>query len=263
MLEDFLEVAISIAKNSGKILLDGLAELEKSIEFKGLGDIVTKMDKESEKLITSRLKEEFPDHDTLGEEFGVSDLSLKSDYCWAIDPLDGTANYAAKMPIFAVSIALLHKGAPLIGVVYDPTRDAAFYAIKGKGAYLDGKKLKVNDSREISSISLFGVSADLINLKPNYFKHLKKGRSLGSAAIHICYVACGIFDGCADINTKIWDVASAGLILEEAGGKITDHYGDPIFPFSFMVDPKKHSQHKVPFLATNGHVHQQAIKMIQ
>lgn len=258
MTEHFLEVAMSIAKDAGKILLDGLTELEKNVEFKGVGDIVTKMDKDSENLITSRLNKEFPDHATLGEEFGIS--ALKSDYCWAIDPLDGTTNYAAKLPIFAVSIALLQQGDPIVGTVYDPSRDFMFYAIKGQGAYLNGKKLKVNNNPEISSISLFGVSADIINLRPSYFKQLGKGRSLGSASIHICYVACGIFDGCLDINTKLWDVAAAGLILEEAGGKITDHYGNPFFPFN---SDKIQSGNKFPFLATNGQVHQQVLAMIK
>jgi myo-inositol-1(or 4)-monophosphatase len=254
---NFLIVAQNIAKEAGNLLLEYYGNID-SFEYKGVGDVVTKADKESEILINNWLKAEFPEFSILGEEYGL--LDLQSDYCWAADPLDGTSNYAAGLPIFSVSIALLYKGSPIIGVVYDPNQNLMYWGAKGEGAYLNGNRIQVNNHAQIESISLFGASTDIIESLPNYLSKVGKVRSLGSAAIHLSTVAAGYFDGCIDVNTKLWDVAAGALILQEAGGTFTDYLGNPIFPLE-KSSPAYHGQ-RIPFLATNGKIHQQALRLI-
>lgn len=226
------------------------------LEYKGIGDVVTNADKESEKLIKERIRSEFPEHSILAEESGLA--KLNSDYCWVIDPLDGTANYAGQLPIFAVSIALLFRGEPIVGVIFDPNTDRMFCATKGGKPTLNDQEISVNDREKIDSITLFGVSTDIINTVPEYLKIIGKGRSLGSAALHVCSVAVGYFDACADIKCRLWDIAAGSLIVEEAGGKFTDHQGKPIFPLP--PDSSAYDGMPVPFLASNRKVHEQVLK---
>jgi len=252
-----LTVAKDIAKEAGSLLLEYYGNID-SVEYKGVGDVVTKADKESEILINQRLQTEFPEFSILGEEYGL--LDLQSDYCWATDPLDGTSNYAAGLPIFSVSIALLHKGNPIIGVIYDPNQNRMYWGAKDEGAYLDEHRIQVSSRAHIESISLFGAATDIIETLPIYLTKVGKVRSLGSAAIHLSNVAAGYFDGCLDVNTKLWDVAAGALILQEAGGTFTDHSGKPIFPLE-KSSPAYHG-HRVPFLATNGKIHQEVLQLI-
>ncbi len=252
-----LSVTTDIAKEAGQLLLFYYDKIDE-LEYKGVGNIVTQADKESEKMIKKRLEAECPGYSILGEEFGLSDLD--SEYCWAIDPLDGTSNYAGKLPIFAVSIALLYKGNPILGVIFDPNCDRTFCATKGGGACLNGSKISVNNRACLDAISLFGTSTDIINRIPGYLRYAGKVRSLGSAALHLCSVAAGYFDACVDINTRLWDVAAGSLILQEAGGIFTDQSGKPIFP----LEPSSPAYHgsAIPFLASNGKIHQQTLKLI-
>lgn len=229
------------------------------LEYKGVGDVVTQADKESEKLIKELIKSKFSEHSFLAEEFGMTELD--SDYCWVVDPLDGTANYAGRLPIFSVSIALLFKGEPVIGVIFDPNTDRMFSAIKGEGATLDGQEIHVNEHDSLNDITLFGLSTDIICTMPGYLKLIGKGRSLGSAALHLCSVAAGYFDACADIRCKVWDVAAGSLIVEEAGGKFTSYRGEQVFPLT--PDSPAYQGNDVPFLASNGKVHQQVINFLE
>ena len=256
-LTALLTVTQDIAKEAGELLLFYYDKIDE-LEYKGVGDIVTQADKESEKFIKKRLDEECPGCSILGEEFGFSESD--SEYCWAIDPLDGTANYAGRLPIFAVSIALLHQGKPILGLIFDPNCDRTFEATEGGGAYLNGSKISVNNRDRLDAISLFGVSTDIINRIPGYLRYVGKARSLGSAALHLCSVAAGYFDACLDINTSLWDVAAGSLILQEAGGLFTNHSGGPIFPLE--ASSPAYRSHPVPFLASNGRVHQQTIELI-
>jgi myo-inositol-1(or 4)-monophosphatase len=253
----FLIIAKDIAKEAGGLLLEYYGNID-SFEYKGVGDVVTKADKESETLINKRLNAEFPEFSILGEEYGL--LDLQSDYCWAADPLDGTSNYAAGLPIFSVSIALLYKGSPIIGVVYDPNQNRMYWGAKSEGAHLNGKKIQVSNRAQLESISLFGTSTDIIESLPGYLSKVGKVRSLGSAAIHLSNVAAGYFDGCIDINTKLWDVAAGALILQEAGGTFTDYSGNPIFPLE--KSSLAYHGRRIPFLATNGKIHQETLQLI-
>jgi len=260
-LQDALDKAISLARDSGELLMRYFGNVN-CIQFKGIGDIVTEADKRSEELIASGIKSAFPDHVILGEEFGLSRNGRGGDveYLWAVDPLDGTSNYASGMPIFSVSISLLHRGSPVLGVVYDPNREWMIYAIEGQGAFLNGDRIGVNSRRSLSSVSLFGVSADVIASLPSFMAYLGKCRSLGSAALHICHVAMGIWDGCLDVKTHLWDVAAAALILQEAGGRFTDHNGRAYFPIPDRSPLLCGAE--MPFLASNGLIHDEVLKLM-
>lgn len=261
-LQDVLDLAISLAHESGGLLMRYFRNV-RSIEFKGIGDIVTEADRRSEELITSGIRSTFPDHTILGEEFGVSSGNRSEDgtgYLWAIDPLDGTSNYASGMPIFSVSIALLCDGDPVVGVVHDPNRGWTLHALKGGGAFLNGDRISVSGRRKLSSVSLFGVSADVIADLSPYMSHLGKCRSLGSAALHICHVAMGIWDGCVDLKTHLWDVAAGALILQEAKGRFTDHTGQTYFPIPARSPVLTGAE--MPFLASNGLIHDEVLKLM-
>ncbi len=252
-----LKLVEEIAREAGSILMDYYGKI-RDIRYKGVGDIVTEADKASETLITNRLKSQFPGDAVLGEEFGLSGVS--SDHCWVTDPLDGTANYAASFPIFAVAIALLHKGNPILGVVFDPNTNRMFSATKGEGATLNGNPLHVNDREQLDAIGLFGFSSGIIESLHPFMQTSAKGRSLGSAALHICSIAMGYFDGSLDVSTKLWDIAAPTVILEEAGGVITHPSGEPLFPLP--SDSPAYRGGTVPFLATNGLVHQECLRIL-
>ena len=153
---EILPFAQDIAHRAGDILMDYYGQSHQ-IEYKSPGDVVTEADKASERFVTQQIQEAYPGHAILGEEFGLS--SANSSYCWAIDPLDGTANYAKHFPIFAVSIALLQNGEPILGLVYEPVTNRTFSAVTGHGVTLNGTPISVNSNREISPDGLFGFSS--------------------------------------------------------------------------------------------------------
>ena len=252
-----LKMVEKIAREAGRILMDYYGKIQE-IEYKGIGDIVTEADKASERFITSQLESQFPHDSVLGEEFGLSDI--ESDNCWVTDPLDGTANYAANLPIFSVAIALLHQGTPILGVVFDPNTNRMFSAAKAEGATLNGLPIQANNREELDEIGLFGFSAEVMKSRHPFMQKSAKGRSLGSAALHICSVASGYFDGSLDLSTKLWDVAAASIILEEAGGRVTYPSGEPIFPI--LSDSPAYRGATVPFLATNGKIHKECLHLL-
>ena len=255
---EILKSAEGIAREAGDILMDYYGGIY-DIDYKGIGDIVTEADKTAEKLITERLESRFPDYALLGEEFGMSEV--QSDNCWVTDPLDGTANYAARCPIFGVAIGLLHNGAPVLGVVFDPNTDRMFSAVKGGGATLNGAPIRVNDREKLDPIGLFGFGSPVLEILHPFIQKCGKARSLGSAALHICSVATGYFDGSFDLYTKLWDIAAAAVILEEAGGRMTQPSGAPLFPLS--SDSSAYQGHNVPLLATNGKIHEECVNALE
>ena len=267
-LTEILKPVEGIAREAGDILMDYYGEI-RQIDYKGIGDIVTEADKASEKFITERLESRFPNYAVLGEEFGMSrkarmpDTSasaVQSDHCWVTDPLDGTANYAARCPIFAVAIGLLHNGNPVLGVLFDPNTDRMFSAVKGGGATLNGVPIQVNNREKLDPIGLFGFGSPVLEILHPFIQKCGKGRSLGSAALHICSVATGYFDGSFDLYTKLWDIAAAAVILQEAGGRMTHPSGAALFPLS--SDSSAYQGHDVPFLATNGKIHEECLSTL-
>lgn len=219
-----------------------------AIEYKGDADLVTAADRASEKLIRQRIKAQWPSHDILGEEEGLVDTG--SEYRWYVDPLDGTTNFAHSFPVFCVSLGLEHKGQRVAGVVYDPTRDELFSAEKGTGAHLNGERIHVSKTARLAeSLLATGFPSHKRHQNPNiHFYHQITLRShgvrrAGSAALDLCYVACGRFDGFWEFNLNPWDTAAGALVVDEAGGRVTDYEGGP-----YATDGRQ-------TLASNGLLH--------
>ena len=223
----------------------------------GVNNLVTEADHASEKAIMDVIRNEFPGHQLLGEESGK--FVQDSNYKWIIDPIDGTVNFAHRIPLNCVSIAIEKDGAIMMGAVYNPHLNEFFFAEKGKGATLNDKLISVsNETQVLKSCLVTGFPYTYINM-PNgpleiFDKLIRKGvpvRRIGSAAIDLCWVACGRFDGFYEHKLEPWDSAAGYLIVEEAGGKVTDHENQK---FSIY-------QHKV--LATNGKIHDELSAIIR
>ena len=244
-----------VAREAGALLL-GYFQQHVAIEYKGEADLVTVADRKSEALIRERIRQHWPTHDILGEEEGFKDTG--SDYRWYVDPLDGTTNFAHGFPVFCVSMALEQKGTRIAGVVYDPTRNELFSAEKGNGAYLNGQRIQVSKiSRLAESLVATGFPSHKRHKNPNiYFYHqitlrTHGVRRAGSAALDLCCVACGRFDGFWEFNLNPWDTAAGVLIVEEAGGKVSDFHGGP-----FQINSRE-------TLASNGLVHDALLSEFQ
>ena len=222
----------------------------------GVNNLVTEADHASEKAILSVIKRDFPDHQILAEESGAH--TQNSEFKWVIDPIDGTVNFAQGIPLNCVSIGIEHKGDIVMAAVYNPHLNEFFFAEKGKGATLNDKPIRVSQKSEtLHSCLVTGFPYTYIN-EPNgplevFERFVRKGvpvRRLGSAAIDLCWVACGRFDGFFEQKLEPWDSAAGFLIVEEAGGRVTDFRGDA---FSIY-------QHKV--VATNGLIHAEMLDVI-
>jgi myo-inositol-1(or 4)-monophosphatase len=224
-----LELAIRAAREAGELLR---ANLGRHIEVhkKGPIDLVTEVDIASERLIKGLIATHYPRHAVLGEETGTSGSAPAAEYLWIIDPLDGTTNYAHGYPCFCVSIAVERRGELLAGVIYDPTRDELFAAERGSGATLNNRPIRVSDTAPLSRALLvtgfpYNISAgEFTNLEHfrNFSLNAQAVRRDGSAALDLCYVACGRFDGFWELALKAWDTAAGSLIVAEAGGRVTD-----------------------------------------
>jgi len=220
-----------IAREAGALLMDYFHR-RVSVEYKGEADLVTEADRESESLIRDRIRNFWPSHDILGEEQGLVDTG--SEYRWYVDPLDGTTNFAHGFPVFSVSMALEHRGKRIAGVIYDPTRNELFSAEQGGGAYLNGKKIHVSSIAKLSEcLVATGFPSHKRHKNPNIFFYHQITlrthgvRRPGSAALDLCSVACGRFDGFWEFNLNPWDTAAGVLMVQEAGGTITDFHGGP------------------------------------
>jgi myo-inositol-1(or 4)-monophosphatase len=253
-----LQVAVEAALEAGKYLKMNIGKI-RHIERKDGQEtnLVTEIDKKSEQLIINKIKQHFPQHDFLGEEYGSADV--KSEYKWIIDPLDGTVNYTHALPIYCVSIGLEYKGEIILGAVYDPSRDELFSAEKGKGAWLNKKRIEVTKTTKlIESLVVTGFAYD-VNERPepsvthfrNFLAEAQAIRRLGSAALDLCYVAAGRFEGFWEGVIRPWDMAAGVLIVTEAGGQWTDFRGFPS------------SVYKEEILATNGLVHDQMVAVLK
>ena len=241
----------AIAREAGALLLNFFHQKLK-IEYKGDADLVTAADRASEALIRERIGKQFPSHDVLGEEQGLNDRG--GEYRWYVDPLDGTTNFAHGYPVFAVSLALEHRsekaGKRIAGAVYDPSRDELFTAAEGQGAQLNGQPIHVSKVAQLKEcLVATGFPSHKRHKNPNiYFYHqitlrTHGVRRAGSAALDLCNVACGRFDGFWEFNLNPWDTAAGVLIVEEAGGRASRFDGS-----RFEIDSRE-------TLASNGLVH--------
>ncbi len=236
-----------IAREAGALLMEYFRQ-RVQIEYKGDVDLVTVADRKSEALILERIRARWPSHDVLAEEGGRVDHG--SDYRWYVDPLDGTTNFAHGFPVFCVSLALEHKGQRVAGVLYDPTRDELFAAERGGGAYLNQQRIHVSTTANLAEcLVATGFPSHKRHKNPNIFFYHQITlrthgvRRAGSAALDLACVACGRFDGFWEFNLNPWDTAAGVLIVEEAGGRVTNLRGGP-----FQIDSRE-------TLASNGLVH--------
>jgi len=253
-----LNFAIETARDAGRLLLE---KFDRNIKVSKKGDInlVTEADLASESLIIERIKSHFPQHSILAEESGNAVVTGgENKWKWIIDPLDGTTNYAHGYPCFCVTIALEHDGEVVTGVTYDPTRDELFAAERGRGASLNNKPIRVSETEDLGeSLVVTGFPYDFKS-RHNFARHLtefllnSRGvRRDGSAAIDMAYVACGRFDGFWEEGLNPWDMAAGVLLIEEAGGQVSNYDGSNFDLYS------------PPVLASNGLIHGQMSSILR
>lgn len=233
-LSQWLEVATNAALQGGLVLTKYWGHLVE-IKDKGLpGDLVTEADRQSEDAVIAILSEAFPDHQILAEESGL--LQRKSPFLWAVDPLDGTTNYAHQYPMAAVSIGLIANDEPLLGVVYNPFSNELFQAVKGRGATLNHQPISVSTVATIDkSLLATGFPYDRRENRDNnyaefcHFTQLSQGvRRAGAASLDLAYVACGRLDGYWEKGLKPWDIAAGTVLVRESGGTVTDYDLTPL-----------------------------------
>jgi myo-inositol-1(or 4)-monophosphatase len=229
-MKNFFEVAMQAAEEAAEIIREGDAR-PKNVQYKGDVDLVTETDKRAEAAIVARIRKAFPDHAIVAEE-GSEGAPRGATYCWYIDPLDGTTNFAHGYPCFASSIALHKDGVPLVGVVVNPMARETFSAVRGEGAHRNGKPIHVSTTPQLAtSLVATGfpthMREDSANIQYYWGFTLNSHgvRRDGSAALDLCTVACGRFEGFWEFGLKSWDVAAGMLIITEAGGKVTDING--------------------------------------
>jgi len=228
-LPQWLELATQAALQAGAVLKKYWGNLSEIREKEHPGDLVTEAARQAENVILAFLKKAFPDHQILAEESGL--YQMKSPFLWAVDPLDGTTNYAHQYPMSAVSIGLIEHQEPLLGVIYNPFSDELFQAAKGLGAKLNHQPIKVSKIRELNkSLLATGFAYNRRETADNnyaefcHFTNLTQGvRRAGAASLDLAYVACGRLDGYWELGLKPWDIAAGAVIVSEAGGKVTDY----------------------------------------
>jgi myo-inositol-1(or 4)-monophosphatase len=254
----YLATAIEAVTRAGEVQLSRFGTSIR-VDKKGAIDLVTEIDLEIEREFRATIAARFPDHGVLGEEFGSSgDRDATPRFCWVFDPVDGTTNYAHGLPIFCSSLALEIDGEIMVGAVYDPTRRELFTAERGQGAWLNGAPLRVSAADELIDSLLvtgfhYGIQRDpeeLVSLFREFITKSRAVRRLGSAALDLCYVAAGRFDGYWESKIQPWDVAAGGLIVEEAGGRVTTVAGEPFRSRAGSV------------LASNGLIHDKMLEVI-
>lgn len=253
-----IEFIKKIAEEAGNIALAEMRKINPSdIKKKGNEkDLVTAVDLMVEKRIVSRIKERFPEHDIYGEESGKT--LRGSEFCWVIDPIDGTVSYIHQTASFSVSIALQKNGENIAGVVFAPKLGELFWAEKGKGAFLNGDSIHVSGRERLAeSLVATGFACLRAGLKENNLKYLNRIlpdicdiRRDGSAALDLAYVACGRYDAFWEMSLNLYDIAAGVLLVEEAGGRVTDMSGGNIFPEKGL-------------LASNGLIHEKLMSYFE
>jgi len=254
--EELKRIALKAVKEGGAILMEYLGKVQ-SIDYKGEINLVTEVDRRSEEVVMGIIKDSYPDHRILAEETGDSGES--SSFKWIIDPLDGTTNYAHGYPCFCISLAIEHEGEVIYATVYDPVREELFTAEKGKGAYLNGKAIKVSSTQQLNQSLLctgfpYDVRNDLNSNILHFRNFLLKTQAVrrdGSAALDLCYTATGRFDGFWEQKLFPWDVAAGSLLVTEAGGNLSNFKGE-----NFSIYDKE-------IVASNGIIHNQMIEVLR
>ncbi|MBN1823540.1 MAG: inositol monophosphatase [Endomicrobiales bacterium] len=254
--DKFTKIAVEAAKIGGAVLMRHF-EKNIAVSYKGKIDPVTDADKSSQKAISKHINKYFPEHTIIGEEDDKQKIC--SEHCWIVDPLDGTVNFIHNIPLFCVSIALLENGIVKSGAVYAPYLREMFVAQAGSGAWLNGRRVKVSRTdRLIRSLVVTGFPYDVHSESCDVMRHFKSivveaqgVRRLGSAALDLCYVAMGRFEAFWEKGLKPWDVAAGALMVQEAGGKVTDYADGGDYIFGKRL------------LATNNLVHNEMLGLLE
>ena len=254
--EKILKVAIEAALEAGRLQTKYLGRAHR-VRFKGEINIVTEVDTLCEDRIMRRIRRTFPSHDILTEESGA--FNRPSEYKWIIDPLDGTVNYAHGYPLFCVSIGVEHRGRLIAGVVFEPNRGELFRAVAGGGAFRNDRRILVSGERRLKRSLLatgfaYNVTTKLennINHFRNFIMKAQAVRRDGVAAVDLCYVACGRYEGFWELGLCPWDVAAAALIVQEAGGSVSLFDGAPL------------NIYKNEICASNGKIHRPMLEVIR
>jgi myo-inositol-1(or 4)-monophosphatase len=256
-IAQFKRTLFSAVDESSQVLLKYFGKTFEITRKKYYTDLVTEVDKLSETRIVKTIHKDFPEHNILSEEMG--NMEMKSDCVWIIDPIDGTVNFAHGIPIFCVSIALEVNKELVMGCVYNPVSGETFYGQKNSGAFFNGRRLQVSVTKKLKDAMLvtgfpYGGHMNADHCIDHFTNFIKAGlpvRRLGSAAIDMCYLAAGKFDGFWEVSLNPWDVAAAYILLTEAGGRITDFNG------------KKYSIYGRQMLASNGKIHREMINVLK
>lgn len=256
---DFTTVAIGAALEAGEQLKRGFGTQFGISSKEGSQNLVTDYDYLSQELILKRIRKYFPSHQFLAEE-GAFESVNHAEPLWIVDPLDGTVNFARSIPIFAISIAVSISKEIVTGIVYQPLSNELFVAQKGRGAFLNGKQLRISATSKLEEAFIatgfpYNVTSDPLHCIESFDHMARKGvslRRLGAAAIDLAYVAAGRFDGFWEVGLHPWDMAAGKLLVEEAGGRVSSYGGSPHQIFGYF-----------PLIATNGYLHNQLVDTLK
>lgn len=254
ILEKLLPFVLKTAEFIGK---EYISFDPANIEIKGHNDLVSYVDKTAEAMLSEACLKITPDAGFINEETGIQ--SPDSEFVWIIDPLDGTTNFMQKIPVFSISIALMHNSELVLGIVHEINRYETFTAIKGEGAYLNGKPISITSENHLSQVvvatgfpySNFYHLEDYLQMFKEFLYSTRGLRRLGSAAVDLAFTACGRFGGFFETNLKPWDIAAGSLLVKEAGGVVTDYFGNSNFLFGNSI------------LAASPTIHQQMMNIIR
>ena len=254
----FLATAVQAVIKAGAMQMAGIDHLH--VEKKGAIDLVTQIDRDVERMFRALIADRFPDHAVLAEEFEMhGDRQHEAEFCWVFDPVDGTTNYAHGLPIFCCACSLERRGQPIVAAIYDPSRRELFTAERGLGAWLNGAPLRVSTADTLIDSLLctgfpYTVQTEgeyLLGLFGDFIRRARAVRRLGSAAIDLAYVAAGRFDGFWEVRLNPWDISAGALLIEEAGGRVSNLAGGPFESRLGEV------------VASNGRIHDQMVETIR
>jgi myo-inositol-1(or 4)-monophosphatase len=254
---EYLDFAIELARSAGGVLKHYM-DRDKHVELKGRANLVTAADKEAEALIIKGIRERFPKHAILAEESGLSGETAASAEKWIIDPLDGTTNFAHQYPFFCVSIGFEQAGKMVCGAVYDPWRDEMFSGARGEGSFVNGRRMQVSQADKLGNALImtgfpYGVREKMDAAMSQFRAFMFESQAVrrgGSAALDLCYNALGRVDGFWEMDLHPWDTAAGSVILEEAGGRVTDFSGGPFSIYGKQI------------VASNGRIHDEMVGVL-
>jgi myo-inositol-1(or 4)-monophosphatase len=263
-LSSLLETAIVSARLAGQKAMEDINYVKSSV--KGGDEIVTESDARCQKLIIDRIKESYPDHGFIGEEGTGGKLFKQTprgdeQIWWIIDPIDGTNNYSHQMPIFTVSIAAMHEGRPIVGVVFDPATERMYTAVAGDEAQLNGRRITVSEDKMdmFTSVALNSSFTDTVPQWAQYIILNSRFRNLGTLALELAYLACGSLVAVVAGTIKLWDIAAGALIIESAGGIVTDYKGNKLFP----MNTEAYGGSRFEILAANKKTYGELLSLLQ